>query len=501
MRSLCSPILFAVAFGLTMFAGAASALRAQSVQLADGRVMLANVIEADGDGLRVRRLDNGGMLDLRWDHLSVASSTQIKKKFELIGSGQDQLMARADEVRYLLSGTRQSVIGRIVNPTADPLVVSVKGVNYPVPRGNLLGVSKIDVPATQVYTKDEFYAEKLSEMVPGDKANRHMLLAEELIKFRDYDRAAEHLKLAEELDNADDKNKLATLVDRLKRFKEAAKELGMLEQLQIARSRGKLKDFERGREVIETFAKQFPRSKLKAEFEREEKRFEQARSRFLAQRVSDQWRRSIATVADKHVAGDGSTLQAARAYAENGMRDDIVARLAKQLELPNEEILDLWSQRESFPVGKRSEHFSYGVGSWVLGAKEIIKDTAVGGAEAKREGATKQAGSSREIDRFTKALRQAMQRRQRAQQSGAEKRDQTDEGWWQSATRKERVSWLRAYYAEYGGDLKLDFASAQQCISCYGAGTTPEMNGNGQMVRAKCFLCQQTKYVRSFKAH
>ncbi|MCK5940772.1 MAG: hypothetical protein KAI24_02285, partial [Planctomycetes bacterium] len=65
----------------------------------------------------------------------------------------------------------------------------------------------------------------------------------------------------------------------------------------------------------------------------------------------------------------------------------------------------------------------------------------------------------------------------------------------------EQASWLRAYYAEYGGQLEVTFASAQQCISCYGAGSTPEIGPDGKMVRMKCYLCQNTKWVRSFKAY
>ena len=63
------------------------------------------------------------------------------------------------------------------------------------------------------------------------------------------------------------------------------------------------------------------------------------------------------------------------------------------------------------------------------------------------------------------------------------------------------IGWLRAYYAEYGGELKVTYATAQQCISCYGAGNTPEMGEDGRMVRMKCYLCQNTKWVRSFKAY
>lgn len=492
---------------LTLLAAAAALLvsasgTAQSVQLSDGRVLLANVEEADGEGLRVRRLDNGGLLELRWDHLSTASATKWKRKFELVGDSQDEILVRADEVIYLNNGTRQSIIGRITDATGDPLVVQAKGVPYRIAKSNLEGVRKVDVPAGQVFTKDEFYAEYLGKHEPAENANKHILLAEDLVKFRDYDRASVHLEMADGLGNARDKDRLKMLIDRLKRFKAAAKELGMLEQIQIMRSRGTMANFVKGVALIEKFETDFPDTKLKSEFDREKVRFEQARQRFYTKRVADLWRRSIGPVAEKQIASEGFTLQAARDFAENDMSKSIVAKIERSLSLPPEEIETMWANRANYSTGKRVENFNYGIGSWVLGEKEVLKDTAVQKSLDKQGAQAKQpAGQDRDIERFAKVLRQAMERRRSATQTGKEQKQQTDEGWWADASRQEKVSWLRAYYAEYGGQLVVRFASVQQCISCYGEGTTPEVNGDGKPVRSKCFLCQGTKWLRSIKAY
>lgn len=476
-------------------------LAAQSLQLADGRVLLASVEDADGDGLRVRRLDNGGLLDLRWGHLSLASATKWKRKLNLIGDDNDELTVRADEVIYLHNGRRQSIIGRIIDAAGDPLVIQAKGVPYRIARRNLQGVRKTEVPAIQVFTKDEFYNDAMDRHAPSSNADKHMLLAEELIKFRDYDRAAEHLDKAKGLDNATNKGKVATLIDRLTRYKAAAKELGMLEQLQIARSRGGMKHFKKGREWIAKFEQEYPNSKLKAEFEREKTRFEAARTRFFTGKVSDQWRRSIRSVASKQVGKDGFTLQAAKDFAENEMSKTIIANLSKSLELSPEEVEQLWGERKQHPVGRRTEHFNYGIGSWVLGEKEILKDTAAGKATAKADSQKKDpVGKDRDIERFAKLLRQAMERR-RSQQSQGEQKQLTPEGWWDDASKGERISWLRSYYAEFGGQLVVDYASTQDCISCYGDGSTPGVDTQGKPVRNKCFLCQGTKRTRSFKAY
>ena len=382
------PLLPIFAASAALFAGPGAS--AQSVQLADGRVLLASVEQADGEGLRVRRLDNGGVLDLRWDHLSTASATNWKKQFDLIGDQQDEVLVRATEVIYVSNGTRQAVIGRITDPSGDPLVVQAKGVPYPVPRRNLKGVRTVEVPATQVFTKDEFYSETLTRFAPGEDANKHMLLAEELVKFRDYERASEHLDQAKELGNAKDPGKLDKLIDRLQRYKAAAKELGMIEQIQAYRSRGKLRDFQKGVELIQAYETQYPQSKLKAEFERAKDRFGKARDRYLTQKVADQWRKAIQSVAQKQINAGGLTLQAARDFAENGMTDAIVERLEKSLELQGDEVKALWAQREKYPVGKRTEYFAYGVGSWVLGEKEILKDTAAGKAKDKQQANTQE---------------------------------------------------------------------------------------------------------------
>jgi len=475
---------------------------AQAVQLADGRTLLAKVEQADGEGLRVRRLDNGGVLDLRWDHLSTASEMVWKRKFDLAGETEDVLLARAQEVQYLSNGTRQTVIGRIVDPGSDPMVVEARGIRYPIAKNNLVGVRTIEVPATQVYTKNQYYTLREGEIAPGNEANKHMLLAEDLIKFRDYANAELHLDRAKELGNTTAPDQLDKLIDRLKRFKAAAKELGMLEQIQAERSRGKLRNFEKGRELIATFEQQFPNSKLKAEFDREKQRFEQARDRYLTGRVAEQWRRAIQSVAEKKVLDDNFTLQAAKQYAENGMSDDIVTKLEKTLHLEGEEIREMWGNRAKYSIGKRPDYFNYGIGSWVLGDKAILKDTAAGDAQQKQQaGDAEPSGNSREIEQFAKLLRQAMERRRAASQGGADTKEQTDEGWWSDASRAEKVGWLRAYYAEFSGQMVVTYASASKCISCFGVGNTLAMGEDGKPMRVKCFLCQGTKWVRSFKAY
>ena len=495
---------FPLAFLLLALAFVAGA-RAQSVQLADGRVLLAEVEPGSvtGEGMRVRRLDNGGMLDLRWDHLTPASATAWKKRFDLAGDAQEEITVRADEVTYEIGGTRRTALGRIVEQGADTIVVQQKGVPSVIKRRDVVGVRKIDAPVTQVMTREEYYSDLVTQMSPGGDADKHLLVAEQLMKVRDYDRALEHVEKARAAGNSKNPPQIDALAGKLQRYKEAAKELKLMEDIQAARSRGGLADFDKGGKLIAQFEKEYPQTKLKAEFDAEKRRFAESRTRYLTGQVAERWRESIRVVADKACGDAGLTLQAARDYATGKMTDDIVTRVSGALKLDAAEVKSLWAGRKDNALGRRPEAFSYGLGSWTLGEPAILKDTQQGksnAAQKERSGDTAAAGSNPQLDRLSKLLRQAQERRQAAQSQGAEQREVTDEDWWRQAERIDRIGWLRAYYAEFGGQLAMTFATVSPCISCNGEGSLPELGPEGRIVRSKCFLCQNTKWLRSFKA-
>ena len=89
--------------------------------------------------------------------------------------------------------------------------------------------------------------------------------------MRDYDHAGDHLNKARELANTRDPQRLKSMEDRLAKYKEAALERELLDQIQAARSRGTLLDFEKGGKLITKFETDFPpsKSKLKQEFDLE----------------------------------------------------------------------------------------------------------------------------------------------------------------------------------------------------------------------------------------
>jgi hypothetical protein len=358
----------------------------------------------------------------------------------------------------------------------------------------------VEVPAMQIYTKDEWYAQCVAKLADPQSADQHMLLAEDLIKVRDYDHAGEHLELAGQLGNSRDPARLDSLRTKLARYKDAAMERELLDQISACRSRRTLGEFEKGQKLIAQFLAEFPASKIKDEFEAEKERFARQRQAYYSQQLADYLRRSIQSVANKKVGEPGFSLQAARDYAENQMSDDLFARAAEQFRVEVDEAKQLWADRVNYIQGKRTEHFAYGIGSWVLTEPKILAGTErLAQQEKQKQSSPDDARENKVLERI---MRQAMERRRAAaQQGGAGDEEQTDEGWWNEATRADRTNWLRAYFAESGGQLVVTYASVSACVSCLGRGTLPDLGPDGKVIQKKCFLCHDTKWVRSFKAY
>jgi hypothetical protein len=209
----------------------------------------------------------------------------------------------------------------------------------------------------------------------------------------------------------------------------------------------------------------------------------------------------VQTIAEKKQLEPGITIAAAKQYAEQKMSDDIAQLVATRFKIDAAEVKTLWSDRAKYPKGKQTEHFSYGIGSWLLGEQGVLKDTKQGKEQAKE--AAESAQQKDELARIQKALREATERRRAAMQAaqGGQPKEQTDQDWWDGATRAERTNWLRAYYAEFGGQLKVTYAFTTPCITCFGQGSISEAGQGGKVEKVKCYLCHGTKWLRTFTAY
>ncbi len=474
---------------------AANAAPAQLVQLKSGDTLLGRIDPPDENGFTLHRLDNGGVLQLRWDHLSPESATRLKQQFNMAWEEEGEVLVRAVSVRYEIAGVLEQLVGRVVDDGDErQITVRRQGIDYPIQRSALRAMDPVEVPATEVYARSDFYAEKLGEYSPGDDAKQHIALADILLRVRDYEHAELHLAAAAENDDGS----LAATIEgkqrRLARFKESAREAELLDQIRVWLERRK---FDKGLAAIAQFEEQFPDSKLASEFAHVVRRFHRARDKALVAEVTRLWDKEIWTLARQKATDASVDFESAKSYAEGQMGAEIREAVRKKLDLEADVVDEMWTKRlESRGAGER---YHYGVGSWTLGRDAIRKGTSSEEQEVQIEVSAEQKAAERAKRRVREAQERA--KRSAGARGAGESIADTPEQWWRKAGSDARAAWLRAYYVEFGGDLEVRAAFLDNCAQCGATGHTITYGQSGDPQKVKCATCQGTQFKRWIRAH
>lgn len=482
---------------LALWGLAAAPAAAQTLQLRDGRVLVGEVVDANSEGLSFRRLDNGGLLELSWDDLSVLFAERIRRQEGLVVEDDSLVTVQADVIKFLVGGITEEVSGVITEWTDTHVLLKRKSGVLPIVRNTIRDVRQREVAALEIYTTAEWYALKLAEIAPGDDPDAHVRLAEEMRRVGMYEKTIEHLEKAQELGGGRSAAQIPSMLQRAHVLAESAEERDMLSQIRALRNR---EEFEKATALIAEFEQRFPTSKLARELDREKQRLAAAREVFLVERMRQLWDRTVRTLADQAAKDRELSVVAARTYAEDQMVRDVFQRMAEVLEVEPREAEELWAKRlEHGHI--RTTLYSYGIGSWLLGADAVVKGT-------KREsgpGAGGRTGSGdsaqdRELERLVRRMRELAQRgRQAAAQRRGDQGEETEEDWWRDASRDDRTSWLRAYFAEFSGRMEVMRAYATECATCNGEGNLVEIATSGQEQKRTCPLCHGTRFTRAIR--
>ena len=474
---------------------------AQVVQLKSGRVVLAEVVDADSEGLTLRRLDDGGVLELTWSDLSKLHQETIKRRFGIDTGDESEVMVPASAVRYRVAGgSIGEIIGVIAEQTDSALLVKRKGAITEVPRARFQSEDKIEVRWDEIYTDEEWYALELENFDPGEDPDAHVRLAENLRRATLFEQAKVHYLRAQELGGGSFAAQIDAYLERIDTLIESKEENDLLSEIRRLRFR---KRFAAAFELVAEFEERFPNSKLKSRFDNELRRLEAARTDELGADVRSQFAETLKDVAYEYAGRDDTTLEKARDYASEQMSQDIFERIAellmkrnKGVELDAAGVAELFARRGEFGRRPFSKFFGYNFGSWVLG-----EDAVIAGTDRSGDAVGDEQESDPELERFVRQLREIERRGRRAASRGQNDGDESPEDWWKGADRNERKSWLQAYFAEFSGVLEIRRATAVPCPTCAARGfvTTVSSAGDGGLQQTECPTCHGTKFQRAIR--
>ncbi len=492
---MTSKIILLLAMSLCSF----SSLLAQTIQLRNGTVLAGKILAATGDGLQFKRLDNEGVLDLQWSHLTSRSALQIKTMKGLLVGDASEIQVEADVLVYMpAQGQLHEAVGRIIGETEDVIQLRRKGIVLPIKRSTIRVRSRRQVAPAEIFAKNEFYQEELTRFAPGEDADKHIGLGDHLMRARDYENASLHLQKAETLGGGRQPAQLQAKLKRLANLQESAAESLLLDEARVLQAR---QEFKRAEAKLLEFEEKYADSKIYADFVRQKARFEADRDKHLMGKVVIRWYQLVHEVAERRASDMKLGLADARQYAETQMGLDIREQIAGRLEIEVSQVDEYWGQRHQHSGVTKSQRYYYSLGSWVLGADAILKGTRQGEAENKQKAGQSKSAEQKKLDQGVKRIQEALRRAQQARggKAGAAKMV-SDEEWWLAAPRASRTSWLKAYYAEHSGDLKMVNAYVEACSNCAGKGSVEEQGSTGSIRRSTCSLCQGTRMKRNFRA-
>lgn len=469
MRSplLLCVVLLSAAPALSRAAAQDAAAALTLLHLADGGTLWGEIVTHDPSALSFRRLDNGGLVKLPWSLLDGAQSEALRETYGYVDHTQEELLIEADR---LVLDDGSEVIGKIVARTETALLVKTATLVVPVPKARLRGsAGTLQVPALEVYTREELYQQERANLVL-DSAASHYELARHCERILDFARALEHYNEAQALDARFKADELPGLIARARLRAENQAQLDYLYQVDLLRARRR---FDEAQKLADAFAALYPQSALLADVEKKKKQIAKARDQALREEVVSLYHFHFGRVVELRVRDPQFAFEAALEYAtdklaedlENAVLADLKRRVTTAVEI--DDLRKFWAERKNPPAHKAS----YGVGTWLLGDDEARKglvDEAPKDVQSEKD--AERAKLEDKIKRYL--ANQAMVKKA--------KLDSDEEGapaeFWSNWNVAGKKQWLMAFAVERTKLFQVSRVLFSNCPECGGKGVREILN-------------------------
>jgi len=439
------------------------------IELRSGQGLWALIESHDPDGLWLRRIDQGGRVHVPWGSLRARQSDELRRAFGYAEAEGEPPLVQAERVP-LTDG--KEAIGVILHHSDGALHLKTANALLAIPKSRIAGPSSpVQVPALDVYTRDELYdmyrRERAAELAaPGAAAApAHARLARDCERMLDFAHAVQHYELALQADPQYEAEALRAAAARAKQKLAAQAQLDALSAIDTLRRRGQ---FDAALALSADFRQRNPNTPLAPEAKALHERVLKAQQRELRDRIAEVWFRQT-----ERVVRDASRelgYQAALAWIEAQLPNEVVGRVVEELKPISRELTpELAQSLFAARTRGRLRKASYGLGTWLLGeqrARKGLDPEAEAKAQAERDG--KSSAQQQLADNLKRYLENQELARKAA--SGAGDPEDDPEAHWNQMNVSERTQWLLAYWVEHGGLAQLVRVTGEPCPSCAGTG-------------------------------
>jgi len=439
------------------------------LRLRSGTVEFGAIVAHDPDGVRFRRLESGGEVELPWSFLDPREADGLRSTFGYVEVEDEELELDADRIE-LADG--REVVGRIVNRSDTHLSVKRAEGTVPIPLTNVRGaITSVRVPALELFTKEELYQDKATELQsllalegePGARA--HDELARFSERLLDFVRAAQHYRRVAELAPGFDAARIGAARTRTEAKAALQAEVDELAAIDLARAR---KRYDVALQLMQDFRTLRPRSSLLEDLNKLQARIARAQERDLREQIVTRWHHWSVRLAKE--AGRKTSFEEVQAYLDEKLGEEIAEKVREDVQtiapgIEVDQVRKLWGERK----GGKFKTASYGLGTWLLGesARAELEQEKKGSAAAPPA-----PGSAAEArSKLEERIKRYIENQKLTRKSGGQAGDDEDpQVFWSEWNWAGRAQWVLAYHAEKSGEFKDVEGRLSPCPACGGAG-------------------------------
>lgn len=472
----------------TILAAALLALvaHAEIIFFKDGRMMQVEVVTGDERGIEVRRLDTQGRIFVRWNLLREEDRKRLRIRFGLQEDDSDADLIMDGHRVFVRKGDYYD--GLVMKDDQEQLILRTASREMTFLRAAIRRVEEREVSVFDVYTEQELYDRRLTEVKPSETdVAGQFEMARWATKVSMFEKAIVHFGKVSQADPTYRTEYVANQVERLDvlRRNKAVTD-GMKEAERAARRHR----YEECFGILDTVvAAPDIAPSLKVQIKQLREKFEKRRWEHFRTLISREYQReaikridAIARSRDIRARDKEKrmTIDKAMNHVRSKLHQEIVAHFAETHSLdPKKEVEKMWKERKKGP--KRSASYNSGT---------FIVEGSKGGNRGNR--ARNLQNQAQQLAEALRGRRGGNNQQQTRQQAPPPKLVDKNE-WWLGQSSTVRSYWLRAYFAENGKQLEVISSSRRACPTCAGQGFLKEIGPQGGFVRVTCPRCQGTR--------
>lgn len=468
--------LYSIAFALAAAAASVALAPAREEQpvvlrLADGSTEVSGSILDDGfdeaTGITLRRDDNGGILELRWDQIWSDDVARIKRSRGYLGDDLQPVLVPALKVTTF---TGDELLGVEEKRDATTLHLRRRDNVTPIPIKNIKRIAAVTVDALEVENPANVLERMKAGMDPAQAVEWYNLgLTAEALTL--YEQAQSSFEKCLDLDATFSKRDL--IDERVKGLAIKIKEREQTAELNRIVALKMHGEFDAALAASAKFVQTWPASQLRPLVEREIRDVSGRRLKSLSVKIRADFYAYLRSTAQTVARDREKKLGEAMTWAKDTAYKDVTDKLMALYSIGEKEVAELWEQRglEGSP-----QVSSYGGGTFVLkdDAKKGYEKGKVDPTEAKP---APSAGGEKSLEeKIADKLKEAAAARAAANKKKVQKADTiadvppTPEEWWAGAATEERAAFLMAFFAEHAGRVRVISLEQRRCVLCDGTG-------------------------------